>query len=397
MKAQLIPYKNPEYVESNFIIQSKGRRNLLESKLLAISIYNIDHAQELYSEDQLLELSIPVSEIKELIGRHSGSIYESIREAAKKMIESYIYIEDIEDPKKNFKYVNIVTSAESNNGIFTITFNKQIQKYITQLKGNFTKLSITTMCSFNNTAAFVLYQTLKSRCYRRRGEKNQSEIYEIPFLVSELKLELGVVDANEEGVKKVLQRDEFPSYDEAVEASRYDSYKNYTDFKRFILDKAVNDINDKTEMTVSFVPGSRSGRGGKVKSVIFTVDLEDKQEKDVINEENNDAKEAENLYQDKEKVLEKIEELISEPLKVRDIIAIAQAADYNLEKIKKAYSVAKTQKKIDNIVGFMINAIKENYDMPVKEINKVGFCDIEQHNYDFDELERIIDEKAMGS
>lgn len=45
----------------------------------------------------------------------------------------------------------------------------------------------------------------------------------------------------------------------------------------------------------------------------------------------------------------------------KDLKAFLKAADYDVERVKKAYDLSKKQKEIKNFVGWMKKAIEEGY------------------------------------
>jgi plasmid replication initiation protein len=69
------------------------------------------------------------------------------------------------------------------------------------------------------------------------------------------------------------------------------------------------------------------------------------------------------------------------------ILNIAKS-DINI--IKEKYALSQNVSKIDNIVGWMIKAIKEDYTIPKGKVNIGSFNDYEQRDYDFNELERKL-------
>ena len=75
----------------------------------------------------------------------------------------------------------------------------------------------------------------------------------------------------------------------------------------------------------------------------------------------------------------------------KDIPAIARAANYDITKIKKATSLFKSQTtKINNITGWIIRAIENDYEVKSKP-KKNSFNNFKQHdNYDMEELERKL-------
>ena len=69
--------------------------------------------------------------------------------------------------------------------------------------------------------------------------------------------------------------------------------------------------------------------------------------------------------------------------------AILKAANGNIEKIKEKYNIISQLSKVNNLVGAMLKALKENWTITIKE--KVStFNNYEQRPYDFDELEKKL-------
>lgn len=53
----------------------------------------------------------------------------------------------------------------------------------------------------------------------KKDIKTDNDVFEIPFLLSELKLQIGVVNSNLDKVRNILNKSKNPDYDYAVEAS----------------------------------------------------------------------------------------------------------------------------------------------------------------------------------
>jgi len=62
----------------------------------------------------------------------------------------------------------------------------------------------------------------------------------------------------------------------------------------------------------------------------------------------------------------------------------------DLNTIKEKYEVAKVTPGIKNIVGWMIDAIKKDYQAPIGKIKVHNFNDYEQRTYDYNDLERKL-------
>jgi plasmid replication initiation protein len=74
-------------------------------------------------------------------------------------------------------------------------------------------------------------------------------------------------------------------------------------------------------------------------------------------------------------------------LQAKTLLATAKG-DINL--IKEKYKYSETAPKIDNIVGWVINAIKKDYQPPKSKVKTGDFNNYEQRTYDFDELEKKL-------
>ena len=229
--------------------------------------------------------------------------------------------------------------------------------------------------------------------YIPKGQKRNEEDknWELKFQLSELKLELGVVNANSDRVQKILSNKKHPNFDEAVKAAPEQVFEQYRDFKRRVLDVAVAEINEKTEINVEYET-LKSGRGGKVNAIIFYVSYDNVAQKEEIvkNEE------VVEKPMDIDELLDEIYDILEGNFKLKDVRKIAKEADYNLASIKKAYKVyKKNEDNVENSVGFMIAAIKDGYESTAKKKKtkaKNTFVEFDQNEYDFDDLEgQLID------
>lgn len=97
---------------------------------------------------------------------------------------------------------------------------------------------------------------------------------------------------------------------------------------------------------------------------------------------------------DEDELVDELRDLIkfnNFSIKTKDCRSILAAADYDIEKVKKAYEIAKNQSELKNPVGFIIGAIKGDYEAPTP-VRNGKFGSFDQRNYDYDALANIIDE-----
>lgn len=371
-----IPFEEVEYKKSNFLISAKYKSSLLENKILAASLTKVrkDESNQLIS-------TVTASELKKYMKKTNGSFYDQLYSCADNLANRQIVMEDRENNK--FMILNIVQTAFYDNGKFTIKYNSDLEKYLYGLQQNFTKLSLPVMMSFKSVYSFRLYELLKSKAYYPRDKKKAENLFRITFSLSELKLDLGAVNSSYDRVQRVL-KSSAPDYDKAVEAAKEKTFARWGDFKDRVIDVAVKEINSLPEacMNVSYELG-KAGRGGKVYEVSFIVKLTNGMA---------DIEEPEVVLQDMVtadmSIVEKIDSLLeNEDMRVKDIKAIAIAAENDYNRVENAYDIYRKQNvKAANFTGWMIAAIRNGYKAS-RKYSGSSFHDFEQNEYDFDQLE----------
>ena len=132
----------------------------------------------------------------------------------------------------------------------------------------------------------------------------------------------------------------------------------------------------------------------KFTRLLFFVELGNKENEEEKKTEATKKSKSQLSQEEQFELFFKVKTLIKEELSYDDIGVICKAAEYDIQKIEKAYMVASSSTNaIDNLVGFMIKAIKENYDLPVKKENgkkQNKFNNFHQRDYNFDEYERAL-------
>lgn len=369
------------YKKSNTLISAKYKSTLLENKVLALALSTLrvdSKSGEIYS-------SIKAGHIREVLNANTGSFYNQLKKLAKTMTGKTVGYENPEE--EEFDYMSVIIRAHYGKGYFTVKFNPDMREYLVEIKGNYTRLSLPVMMSFNSVYSFRLYEFLRSRAYNPKnlqhlGEKDR---FAVSVTISELKLMLGVVNASEEKVQEILNMSEDPDYDKAVQVATEKMFEKNYDFRKQVVDVAVAEINEKSDIEVGYelVRTIRS----EISGFIFNIRFKKKEAKVLSDEE-------------KEEIQEKISDLIDQPLKIREVKSIADAAEYDYELVEKTYrgimEAYGDGSGIDNFTGFFISALKEGYYDKPKKTRKTAakpaaksnpFNVFEQNDYDFDQLE----------
>lgn len=390
-KQDIIAYKDNRYSKSNYLISAKYSSSLLENKITAISLSKIQKKEYVEDNKGRIVCSMTAHELRRLIGSNGGSFYATLEPVARNMTSRVI---GFSDPLKDggvFDYISIIDRAKYEKGTFTIYYNADIKEYLSEFKANFTILELPTMLKFKNAYSFRLYELLSSKSYYRKGIPNnaKSQIFNIEFNLSELKLNIGVVNAELDVVRKELTKKKAPDYDKAVERSPEKKYNNWSAFRRRVLEPAIAEINEKTDMRVSF-SSLKGGQGGKVYGVQFIVDLTRKNSS--MNLKNDCIVEA--IEPDAEKLMELVDEvadIIPVTLKPKEYKTILKTAEYKVELVQKAVRVMEKNGNIKDVVAFLIAAIKGEYEEPVvyssNNKSKNDFNNFHQRDYDYEQLE----------
>lgn len=355
------------YSRSNFMISSKYRSTLFSNRLMAISLSRLSTATE--SDDGYLTVTIKGRDIQKLFGVTGNSFFGHLSDTANNLTGHTIGWSN--PVTQEFQYISVVTKATYKNGEFSIDFHKDIKDYLIDLTQNYTRFSLNVMMSFKSSYSFRLYELIKSRCYYRKGEERSNNLFRIEFDINELRLALGVVNAGLDNVKRILNnRKGKPDYAKAVEASPEKLFETWYDFRKNVIDTAVKEINRLQEegkepgIYINNYEAKKAGRGGKVYAVVFYVEV-------IRNDKGVKSKQPV-IDDNKDDILDEIFSII-EGIRTRDARAIGEAAKWDIDKIKRNYEYAKT-KDIDNMVAYMIKAVKDDYAAaPVVSNNKMHF------------------------
>lgn len=382
------------YRKSNYLIKAKYKMSLTSEKLFAISLSRL---RENFENGGKMSVTITKSELRKLLAKQDkegnsviddGNIYRQLLEAANSLHLLAIYIQN--DSKKHFHIENIYHTINYNDSDLYFEFNPNIRNYVIELKDNFTVLNLPTMLRFTRNYSYRLYEILKSKCYYPKYVpiEQRTDRFQFRLDLLELKFTIGVLDAKDEKVIKLFHSENptmdvykrayeiLKKGDEGKIKDKKVKYDTWKDFKTRVLDPSVEEINEKTDIHVSYILGK--GARGRVVDIEFYVDLL----KDVpVPEVKKTAEEMEDFLDDMRMIMPLV-------LKTKDLRSIAEAANYNMDKIKKAVQLYQKAGNVENVVGFLISAIRENYTDAARQKKWEVF---EKQDYgDMDEFENLI-------
>ncbi len=408
-------YQNQFVTLSNSVIRAREFTNLLESKIEILAIHNMDVDMkqrektdangESYSVSYVM---LKAAEIKELMGRTDGDVYNDIKDASIALKQKILIIEDKE--QKRYLLKSMYSDIAYANGQLYVEFEPSMQDYFLNLKENFTKLQLPILFSFEKNGGLQLYKLLRSYVYSPNlpgidMSVTQEELpeYAVSFDLPDLRMLLGYVDIRQDALRREGNKKR-PNWQKMVDEEKHQKYRRWSDFSVRVIEPGIKEINEKSDIYISRMEKITSGRGGKVSGLTFCIQHNKAYHArhDVVKPgsaqtqtrtETNGKVLSEAEMDD---LIDELREIIKEPVKTKDLKALAKASGYDPERVRAAYAAAEDYpKEISNLVAFLLKAMQENYTVPVKKKpsaqgKRNSFRDYPQTQYDFDEISALI-------
>lgn len=414
-----------EYEKSNSLINAVGPANELVQKLTVLSICVAK--EEVIDGKTKLVATMAGKDLKKVLKKTNNSFYDQVKILTKKradkqsLLDYYLLIYD--DDQKKVMGINVVEKVIFENGVFKMIFTDSIIPYIYGLKDNYTKLSLADALSLD-IYSFRLYEILKAEYdYREWEAKNKYHNYEpnssysVRYDLIDLQLKIGLIDANrDDRITKEL-RNSVPDFDkirgylkenEIKEKEReknpkqrkyIQKYRTWNSFKTKVLDPAQQELYEKSSSIIFDYEEHKTRRGGLTTGITFCVSKKSREEEqtEVAVDENESVVEETLQISETEKymIFFKTQTLLgTELFSAEDILLFMTDANYNYERIEKAFKILQMQKNdIPSPVGFMRDAIRNKWLMPspMKKPSKNTFISYTQNDSgDLNNLEELL-------
>jgi plasmid replication initiation protein len=349
--------------KSNALISAKYRTTLLENKILAIALTRLEvHGDSMWA-------TMYPGELKQILGNgNDTNIYKKLKRIAKTMIGHHVVIED---GQGNFKAFSMITNVEYVGRVFKIVFNKELIPYVYQLRSNYTTFSLATLVGFSKNSSWRIYELLRKEIYR---EKFTAEEYiKKEFDIFELRFMIGLVNTDEEGVKRAEASGK--SWEEIYEKYAIEKqYQTWYDFKTRVLEPAQKELEIKSDIRFEF-RGIRMGVGGKVRRIEFTIwknEINDVIQRNLlhkvqtIEEKNSEYRQVSLTDAAFESIYCKY--VNHNALTREDIELMLEVAEYDGGKVERAIKMADQQPHLKNYIGWILQCIKDGYAEPIEVV-----------------------------
>lgn len=217
MPKELIVVKSNDFIEASYKLTLDETRVLL----LTLGVLDPDKPKRLFE--------FTVSDFAKRFGIDEKIAYQQVSKAVDKLGGRWAVIEKT---KKVERKVTFLTEQAyfQGEGRFQIILHEKLMPYISKLKGRFTKYNLDYVVNFNGFHSIRLYELMAQ--YRIGGEREIS--------LTDLKDWLQVAD----------------------------KYPRYNNFKQWVIEPSVNEINNKSDLNITYEPIKQ---GRKIHGLKFTI------------------------------------------------------------------------------------------------------------------------------
>jgi plasmid replication initiation protein len=343
MITDLTKANNNWVYQSNKLIEASYSFTVLEQKLIRLL------ASMITKDDvNLKEYQFSATDLSKTLNVHKRNIYRELDSVTDKLMARFIKMKS--DETNEFDKFHLIKTAKLRNGILTLKIDEDMKDFYLKLNW-YTKYQLKNIMQFKSTYSFRLYELLKQ--YEGIGSR----------LITIENLRVGL----------------------DIEKEQYPKYSN---LKQKVINVAQNEINSKTDIAFDF---EEIKTGRKVISIRFYIKTNKTDIK--ANDEVCVAIEGKSTNEGEKcrtSLINEVKAIFKEDIEALEAKYILDTAKGDINIIKEKYAQAENVVKIDNIVGWMLKALKEDYKTAKKKVKVGSFNDYEQRAYDFDDLEKKL-------
>ena len=251
--------------KSNQLVSSVYNSDLTSNIIILCAIGRIQEKEDKTSGETTLVAELYPSELKQIVS-DKNHIYRELKRVNRTLMNSdAILIYD--DENERLEGMHMIRHVKYDNGVERIEFESRLKQHILNLEKNYTTLELSIMSSFKSNASFRLYELLKKErgfelSHRKKaGIVNDEVICE--YGIAELKFIVGLANASSPEAKRLI--DEMsPDIDwnkvyDALD-SKDKKYDDYSNFRRYVLEIAQKELEEKSDIRFDFEPIAKIGR-----------------------------------------------------------------------------------------------------------------------------------------
>lgn len=232
---------NDLVVKSNHVIEASYRLTLQEQRVILMCITQIKKGEKI---DAYTPFVVTASDFADMFSVPLTGAYSELQSVANKLYERSVtvYQPDPEEPTLEATRTRWISAIDyiPRTGKIRIYFAAKMIPYISMLEGNFTRYNMEFISKMNSVYGIRFYELMKSWLFGEARKKKTVEITELKDLLA--------------------LKDDKDNY----------QYPSIKDFKLNVLNKAMEDINEHSDLQASY-QDKKTGR--KITHFEFTFGL----------------------------------------------------------------------------------------------------------------------------
>ncbi len=329
--------KNYLVTKSNYFIMNSNYDLSLEEQKLILTLASMVQP----TDEEFKPYKFRIANFMELLGVEDKSKYTQIPKITKELMKKVLEIQE----GNTLLQVAWLNSAryEKGSGMVTLKFSPDLKPYMLQLKEKFTQYQLGNVLTMKSKYSPRIYEILKCNEFKKQGY-TEVEIDEL---------------------RRLLKAEQI--------------YPLYADFKRFIIMQAQKELKKSSDISFDF---KEIKTGRKVTSLRFYINNNRKK----VNEISEIA-----ITIDEFQDIKYVQAIIKEEISENEAKKILEVANGNINMIEDKYAIVQNMSDCKNVVGALMQAIKENWTSKASSKRPGGnFNNYTQRKYDVKELEKRL-------
>jgi len=324
-----------------FIMNSSYDLSLQEQKIILTLASMVQPSDEEFKSYKFI-----IKDFMKLLGIEDKSKYTEVPKITKELMKKVFEIEEGDTLIQTAWISGAI--YKKGTGCVELTFSSYLKPYMLKLNSMFTQYKLSNILSMKSKYSSRIYEILKCNEFKKQG----------------------LIEIEIEELRKLLKSK--------------NTYPKYNDFKRKIIIQTQRELKEKTDINFDF---EEIKTGRKVTSLKFYIHSNESEvDKDPTADEEISAT-TDRPCNDLIKQVQSI--CYKHKITTHEASCILSDANNNIGLIKQRYKYLLTQKKVNNMVGYM-RSIIITYDKAQKNIKIDNFNNFEQREYDFEKLEKNL-------
>ena len=320
--------------KSNYFIMNSSYDLSLEEQKIILTLASMVQP----NDEEFKIYKFKISDFMRLVGVEDKSKYTKIPKITKELMKKVF---EIEEGNKLIQVAWLSSvSYEKGTGYVELEFSPRLKPYMLQLNTMFTQYKLDNILNMKSKYSPRIYELLKCNEFKKQG----------------------YIDINIDKLRQILK----------VE----NTYPLYANFKQKLLKVSQKELKEKTDIDFEF---QEIKTGRKVTSLKFYIHANSAKEEICV------TKEEKSILHEKKGsnvIINEVKAIFKEDITSSEAESILNIAKGDINIIKEKYGLAQDVAKIGSLVGWMLRAIMNDYQVPKGKTKEGSFNNYEQRKYD---------------